>query len=590
MRQCLPAAVQRLPEYGTYLAVDDVPGFGIRSFQDGPPRSAPPDVRRLPTMMNHHQLEPLLTVTLDAVPSAGRGEVRLQLLAIEGVEAGRAKFQRLVTDLVKTVRPEAREVDANPGDWGIDTFVGQIADGSIDVWQSKFFIDGVRESQKNQIRQAFRSACSSAAIHGFALNHWTLVIPRPMDGPTAIWWDRWKARQSQATGVVLSLWDDADLRGLLIRDEMRAIRRQYFGPLPGEESRHPLDLSTPRSGTGNSLFAFADQIVQLMGRNDELDELNDFMRSEARFAWWLWSGPAGAGKSRLALEVCQRLDGDWNRGFLSEIPSLDERDLLFGAPTLIVIDYAAQRATEVSSLLLALARRQDQLTVPVRVLLLERLASGTWWTVLQRLHRASESAEVVASMFALPRDLGPLAERELMAVIRATANHLGQTINDAKCGEIAEHAHAIDDRGRPLFASIAAVDSLEGRSHGGTRDQVLGEVLRRLNAQTAASIASDGLLRRVRNLLALSTAVGGLTTDDYVLLRAEPDCGDLIPSAVADISARRLDELLQGIEPDIVGELYVLEDIATPGLESAEAKAIVRRGLGSVSRPVLRVH
>ncbi len=99
-----------------------------------------------------------MTRWLAGIPTAGRGEVRFDLLAIEGPEAGRAKFQRLVTDIVKATRTDAREIAANPGDWGIDTFVGQLAGGEVDIWQSKYFVDGMAESQHRQVRDSFHSA------------------------------------------------------------------------------------------------------------------------------------------------------------------------------------------------------------------------------------------------------------------------------------------------------------------------------------------------------------------------------------------------------------------------------------------------
>lgn len=65
-----------------------------------------------------------------------------QLIGPGGKEGARELFEKLIRQLVGLRYPGVSRVTANPGDWGIDTFVGEL-DGVISVWQSKFFIDGV---------------------------------------------------------------------------------------------------------------------------------------------------------------------------------------------------------------------------------------------------------------------------------------------------------------------------------------------------------------------------------------------------------------------------------------------------------------
>jgi hypothetical protein len=169
---------------------------------------------------------------LETVPSAGRGEVRLDLLRLAGPEAGRAKFERLVTDLVKVIHPTAREVRANPGDWGIDTFVGELDGGTVHVWQSKYFIDGVATSQQNQIRDAFRSVTEAAGSRGFEVASWTLVIANTLDAPMTQWWDNWRKRKPQRS-VEIALWAEADIRSMLLKPDFADVSAQYFGSAPG---------------------------------------------------------------------------------------------------------------------------------------------------------------------------------------------------------------------------------------------------------------------------------------------------------------------------------------------------------------------
>src|SRR5437868_13940038 len=103
------------------------------------------------------------------------------LIAKTGSKDGaRAWFEEMLAQLVSLARPGVRRVEANPGDWGIDVFVGEL-DGLISVWQSKFFIDGVGEPQQEQIRQSLASLMASARAQSFSVDTWTLCIPCSMD-------------------------------------------------------------------------------------------------------------------------------------------------------------------------------------------------------------------------------------------------------------------------------------------------------------------------------------------------------------------------------------------------------------------------
>lgn len=60
-------------------------------------------------------------------------------------------------------------LDAKSGDWGLDVIVGEI-DEVISVWQAKFFIDGVGETQKEQIRESFKQVMKKAGEEGFTVD------------------------------------------------------------------------------------------------------------------------------------------------------------------------------------------------------------------------------------------------------------------------------------------------------------------------------------------------------------------------------------------------------------------------------------
>jgi hypothetical protein len=171
---------------------------------------------------------------LSAIPTAGRGLVRLELLGVEGEAVGRERFERLVTAVVREIHPTARSVRANPGDWGIDTFVGELSRGTIAVWQSKYFIDGVGRVQQADIRNSFASLQKAADGHGFKVAGWTLAVPTDLDGPATKWWDRWKSKNQRETGIVIELWPGSTVESLLRKLDLAGVRQQFFGLTPGE--------------------------------------------------------------------------------------------------------------------------------------------------------------------------------------------------------------------------------------------------------------------------------------------------------------------------------------------------------------------
>ena len=145
------------------------------------------------------------------------------------LDGARADFEQMLAQLVGSTIAGVRAVQANPGDWGIDCFVGELdRSGKASVWQSKFFIDGVRDSQKAQIRESFKAAVTAAADAGYILESWILCIPCSMDGPTTAWWDNWVKRQKKL-GVAISLWDETELITRLLSIEGDRVCSHYYG-------------------------------------------------------------------------------------------------------------------------------------------------------------------------------------------------------------------------------------------------------------------------------------------------------------------------------------------------------------------------
>lgn len=171
-----------------------------------------------------------------------------QLIGTGGKDGARASFEALIGQLVGLRYSSMRLIEAKPGDWGLDVTVGEI-DGVMSVWQAKFFIDGIADSQREQIRESFKQVVKKAAEEGFVVDAWTLSVPVNLDPDSLKWWTKWKKAREKETRVTIELEAQADLERLLLTPEASHILRHYFPalapaptqPLPVQEL--PEDVS-----------------------------------------------------------------------------------------------------------------------------------------------------------------------------------------------------------------------------------------------------------------------------------------------------------------------------------------------------------
>jgi hypothetical protein len=146
-----------------------------------------------------------------------------------GKNGAREDFEQMLALLVQATHGEAALVSANPGDWGIDVLVGDLH-GRIAIWQAKYFIREFNESQKGQVRKSFAAAIKAAGEHGYTVNRWALCIPWSLDPRQTQWWQGWKAARQRETGVIIDLWDETELRRLLLLPGAADVRRHYYNP------------------------------------------------------------------------------------------------------------------------------------------------------------------------------------------------------------------------------------------------------------------------------------------------------------------------------------------------------------------------
>lgn len=148
------------------------------------------------------------------------------LQLIYGVAGAREKFEELTVQLLHSQYPDVERIRIIRGDGGIDAHQGALTDtNGIDVFQIKFFPDGIGDSQQKQIRESFKRICDNNA---FKSKSWTLCLPVDMSTNEKKWFDEWKQKQA-TTGIdIRSPLGALELESLLYEDKNRGIKESFF--------------------------------------------------------------------------------------------------------------------------------------------------------------------------------------------------------------------------------------------------------------------------------------------------------------------------------------------------------------------------
>lgn len=155
-------------------------------------------------------------------------DFRVHAIRTGSDEGGRTDFHRMLSALVGQVYPTATDVRPDPGDWGIDVFVGSLVD-KISIWQSKYFYTEIGNSQKAQIRESFASAMKHAEDEGYKVESWTLCVACELSASERRWWDTKKREWEKAyPGLNIELWDAPILRRRLMAPEAASVVASFY--------------------------------------------------------------------------------------------------------------------------------------------------------------------------------------------------------------------------------------------------------------------------------------------------------------------------------------------------------------------------
>jgi hypothetical protein len=330
------------------------------------------------------------------------------------------------------------------------------------------------------------------------------------------------------------------------------------------------------SPPGALLRADIDGAVPFHGRRDEMAGLEAWCEGAASIGVRLYTGAGGMGKTRLFIEMCQRLRvRDWRAGFLDHraagAPAAVWSKLMHRPdPLFLVIDYAETRRSEL------VAALREALNVAdgrrVRIVLLAR-AADDWWEQLK-----IEEGEGVEDLLSGPAtrwfSLGPLA---LTMEDRAESYCLAlRTFADRLNPENPPREDPPDDLGSEIFervlllhmSALGAVDGVAVKGDQGILDYTLKRERRFWSRRAKARNLSAGLVPGIAQAMAVLTLGGGARTreDAVAVFRQIPRLSDQDTAVLYDMSTL-LHEAYPGakwiepILPDLLGEHLVQVEV-----------------------------
>lgn len=134
-----------------------------------------------------------------------------------GDAGARGVFEKICSQLFAALfGADAHNIKVSQGDEGLDVLVGDFS-APIDVYQCKYFIDGVDDAQKQQIRESFKRSIESSM---YKMKSWTLCLPCELTAKEFQWWSEWKNRKMKLHNVDIALFEGSYLIAQLKKQDM----------------------------------------------------------------------------------------------------------------------------------------------------------------------------------------------------------------------------------------------------------------------------------------------------------------------------------------------------------------------------------
>lgn len=350
----------------------------------------------------------------------------------------------------------------------------------------------------------------------------------------------------------------------------------------------------------NSLFSYRDPKIGFYGREKETAFLDGFLDREEPVLFTAVNGPAGAGKSKFLYEYVKGLSANpnWKCLFLQNRKVLEKFTGLcewkYPVNLLVVIDYAGDYAGLIGEWLVSL--KTGECPPKMRIVLLEREGVGKnrgadgiqekivtnpmWYEQLLLVH---SNDDIRSMLYIQDKDsafleLPVLPDEALKQIIEDFAKVKQKILSEDDKEQILEYCKKIEknDQGicrpRPLIL-LFIVDAWdpEEKHHRWDIPELLLKIIHRYKKhwETVLCEGDKNVYRSVERLLIYATATGGWKIKDSLPEYLQKDFDsikefctkrDKLDQLFRSVNEKfEWDGILSPLEPDLIGELFVLE-------------------------------
>jgi tetratricopeptide (TPR) repeat protein len=366
-------------------------------------------------------------------------------------------------------------------------------------------------------------------------------------------------------------------------EKLRALFAQQQAAIAEQIQRtqHYPRLSLPlraysQEGPVMTRLYYGGRRVTLVGREMELERLHAFLNpaenadiSTRDLRWWLWTGPAGVGKSRLGLELClQAILRGYQAGFWDRSDDFQDWDRwTVDRPTLVVVDYVASRAEQIRDGIGRLYQHPEHISQPLRFLLLERTADehcDDWYRRFLSRESSTSHLAMLDCRHEEPVDCRVLKNDDVWRIFEEVfSEHKFKASRE----EVLPLYRKLDPQGRPLLVAAAAEAIVHAHDVQQIRDWSTADLVKNIVEREVDRWRSNGIDEAHVNALVYATVTGGCSKDE---LDEQREAGCHLPEQfqrdwlrqMSGYAAQGSEQEIQPLEPDLLGEWFLLERLA----------------------------
>lgn len=343
-------------------------------------------------------------------------------------------------------------------------------------------------------------------------------------------------------------------------------------------------ISQPRDNT--NAFHYRNELLKFRGRETELKALKEFTEADEGLSWLAVTGAGGSGKSKLLYHFVKEMEiyPDWKSVWIHSENCeqfLRFNEWKYPCNLLIVVDYAGTVASGMGQWIERLERSKYR-PGKMRFVFVEREGKGEnnsvplWY---QNLTGSGEQARCVERL-GFKRyngtpflQLAAMENSQLEEIIKDYAKVSEKRVSDEQIKWILEKAKEIDHKqgnARVLIVIFTADAVLQEREYKNWDIQhLIDEIIKKYSDHWREVTCGNDerIYQALREMLVFSTAVGawepGQNVPDIFENPAEILCSmdsDDLEQLICEVNEeKRFAGKLKPLEPDLIGEYYVLD-------------------------------